>query len=43
VIGIGWISPSVTSQQLDRLQRIEDLIRAGQAEIPVVAPVQQGG
>jgi basic membrane lipoprotein Med (substrate-binding protein (PBP1-ABC) superfamily) len=42
VVGIGWISPSVTPSQLDRLQRIEDLIRAGQAEIPVVAPVQQG-
>jgi basic membrane lipoprotein Med (substrate-binding protein (PBP1-ABC) superfamily) len=42
VVGIGWISPSVTSSQLDRLQRIEDLIRAGQAQIPVVAPVQQG-
>lgn len=41
VVGIGWISPSVTSSELDRLQRIEDLIRAGQAEIPVVAPVQQ--
>ena len=41
VIGIGWISPSVTTEELDRLQRIEDLIRAGQAAIPVVAPVQQ--
>ena len=42
VIGIGWISPSITPDELDRLQRIEDLIRAGHAEIPVVAPVQQG-
>lgn len=42
VIGVGWISPSVTPRALDRLQRIEDMIRAGQAEIPVVAPVQQG-
>jgi basic membrane lipoprotein Med (substrate-binding protein (PBP1-ABC) superfamily) len=43
VLGIGWIAPSVPAAAVDRLQRIEDLIRAGQAEIPVVAPVQSAG
>ena len=41
VLGIGWISPSVSVSAVDRLQRIEDLIRAGQATVPLVAPVQQ--
>ena len=43
VVGITWIAPSVPARAVDRLQRIEDLIRAGQAEVPLVAPVQQGG
>ncbi len=43
VVGIGWISPSVPRPAVDRLQRIEDLIRAGQATVPLVAPVQQAG
>ena len=41
VLGFGWIAPSVPAAQVDRLQRIEDMIRAGQAEVPLVAPVQQ--
>jgi hypothetical protein len=40
-LGIAWISPSVPPSAVDRLQHIEDLIRAGQAQIPLVAPVQQ--
>ena len=40
-LGIDWISPSVPPSAVDRLQHIEDLIRAGQAQIPLVAPVQQ--
>ena len=43
VLGIGWIAPSVPAAAVDRLQRIEDLIRAGQADVPLVAPVQQAG
>jgi hypothetical protein len=42
-LGVGWISPSVPPSAVDRLQRIEDLIRAGQATVPLVAPVQQAG
>jgi hypothetical protein len=42
VVGIAWIAPSVPAQAVDRLQRIEDLIRAGQADVPLVAPVPQG-
>jgi len=42
VVGIAWIAPSVPAPAVDRLQRIEDLIRAGQADVPLVAPVQQG-
>lgn len=41
VLGIGWIAPSVPAEAVDRLQRIEDLIRAGQADVPLVAPIQQ--
>jgi len=41
VLGFGWIDPSVPASQVDRLQRIEDMIRAGQADVPLVAPVQQ--
>ena len=41
VLGFGWIAPSVPAAQVDRLQRIEDMIRAGQAEVPLVAPVHQ--
>jgi hypothetical protein len=40
VLGIGWLAPSVPADAIDRLQRIEDLIRAGQADVPLVAPVQ---
>jgi basic membrane lipoprotein Med (substrate-binding protein (PBP1-ABC) superfamily) len=40
VLGISWIAPSVPAAAVDRLQRIEDLIRAGQADVPLVAPVQ---
>jgi basic membrane lipoprotein Med (substrate-binding protein (PBP1-ABC) superfamily) len=43
VAGIAWIAPSVPASAVDRLQRIEDLIRAGQADVPLVAPVQQAG
>jgi hypothetical protein len=43
VLGVGWISPAVPPSAVDRLQRIEDLIRAGQATVPLVAPVQQAG
>jgi hypothetical protein len=43
VVGVGWISPSVPLSAVDRLQRIEDLIRAGQATVPLVAPVQEAG
>jgi hypothetical protein len=43
VLGIAWISPAVPAGAVDRLQRIEDRIRAGQAAVPVVAPVQQAG
>jgi peptidoglycan hydrolase-like protein with peptidoglycan-binding domain len=43
VVGITWIAPSVPASAVDRLQRIEDLIRAGQADVPLVAPVSQGG
>ena len=43
VLGIGWIAASVPAAAVDRLQRIEDLIRAGQADVPLVAPVQQAG
>jgi len=39
VLGIGWISRSVPAGAVDRLQRIEDRIRAGQADVPLVAPV----
>jgi basic membrane lipoprotein Med (substrate-binding protein (PBP1-ABC) superfamily) len=42
VLGISWISPSVSATAVDRLQRIEDRIRAGQADVPVVAPIQAG-
>jgi hypothetical protein len=42
VVGITWIAPSVPAPAVDRLQRIEDLIRAGEADVPLVAPVQQG-
>jgi hypothetical protein len=41
VLGIGWISPSVPADAVDRLQRIEDRIRAGHADVPLVAPVSQ--
>jgi basic membrane lipoprotein Med (substrate-binding protein (PBP1-ABC) superfamily) len=40
VLGIGWIAPSVSPSAVDRLQRIEDRVRAGQATVP---PVQQAG
>jgi hypothetical protein len=43
VLGIGWISPSVPAAARDRLQGIEDLVRAGQADVPLVAPVQPAG
>lgn len=43
VLGVAWIAPSVPAPAVDRLQRIEDLIRAGQADVPLVAPVQPGG
>lgn len=43
VVGIAWIAPSVPDAAVDRLQRIEDLIRAGQADVPLVAPVPPGG
>jgi hypothetical protein len=42
VVGITWIAPSVPAPAVDRLQRVEDRIRAGQADVPLVAPVQQG-
>ena len=41
VLGIGWISPSIPAAAVDRLQRIEDRIRAGQADVPLVAPILQ--
>jgi basic membrane lipoprotein Med (substrate-binding protein (PBP1-ABC) superfamily) len=41
VLGISWMAPSVPAAAVDRLQLIEDMVRAGQAQIPVVAPVQQ--
>jgi hypothetical protein len=43
VLGIGWISPAVPAGAVDRLQRIEDQVRAGRASVPVVAPVPQAG
>jgi hypothetical protein len=42
VLGVAWIAPSVPAAAVDRLQRIEDLIRAGESDVPLVAPVQQG-
>ena len=41
VLGIGWIAPSVPAAAVDRLQRIEDQIRAGHADVPLVAPIRQ--
>jgi hypothetical protein len=43
VVGFSWIAPSVPGPAIDRLQRIEDLIRAGHADVPLVAPVPQAG
>jgi hypothetical protein len=41
VLGVGWIAPSVPAEAVDRLQRIQDQIRAGQADVPLVAPILQ--
>jgi hypothetical protein len=41
VLGVGWIAPSVPAAAVDRLQRIQDQIRAGQADVPLVAPILQ--
>jgi hypothetical protein len=41
VLGVGWIAPSVSAAAVDRLQRIQDQIRAGQADVPLVAPILQ--
>jgi basic membrane lipoprotein Med (substrate-binding protein (PBP1-ABC) superfamily) len=43
VVGIGWIAPTVPAGAVDRVQRIEDQIRAGHADVPLVAPVPPGG
>jgi basic membrane lipoprotein Med (substrate-binding protein (PBP1-ABC) superfamily) len=37
-VGIVWLSPSVGPAAAERLQRLEDAIRAGTAAIPAVAP-----
>ena len=41
VLGVDWIAPSVPAAAVDRLQRIQDQIRAGQADVPLVAPILQ--
>ena len=37
-IGFSWVSPSLSPSDLDRLQGVEDRVRAGTAPVPVVAP-----
>lgn len=37
-IGFGWISPSVSPGEADRLQGVEDRVRAETAPVPSVAP-----
>jgi basic membrane lipoprotein Med (substrate-binding protein (PBP1-ABC) superfamily) len=39
-VAITWLAPSVSAAATDRLQRIEDAIRAGGATIPPAAPAQ---
>ncbi|MGH3074887.1 MAG: hypothetical protein ACRDQC_08170, partial [Gaiellales bacterium] len=41
VLGVSFIAPSVPAAAVDRLQRIQDQIRAGQADVPLVAPILQ--
>jgi hypothetical protein len=42
-LGFTWIAPSVPADAVDRLQRIEDAVRAGHAVIPAVPPVAPPG
>ena len=37
-VGVTWLDPSLGPAVADRLQRLEDVIRAGRAAIPAVAP-----
>ena len=37
-IGFGWISPALAPATVDRLQHIEDGVRAESAGVPAVAP-----
>jgi hypothetical protein len=37
-IGFSWISPAVSPAAVDRLQHVEDRVRAGTAPVPAVAP-----
>ena len=37
-IGFSWVSPSLEPADLDRLQHVEDRVRAETAPVPAVAP-----
>ncbi len=37
-IGFAWISPAVSQATVDRLQHVEDTVRAETAPVPTVAP-----
>jgi hypothetical protein len=37
-IGFGWVTPSISPAAFDRLQSIEDTVRAETAPVPTVAP-----
>ena len=37
-IGFAWVSPSLAPAAFDRLQTVEDAVRAETAPVPTVAP-----